>query len=144
MAYCTQADLEQKISPVELVQLTDDSHAGTVDAGVVSAAIAEADTLIDSYVGKVKKPPLSPVPGLIKNLSVALAIWNLHVRRNIVEPVRQIAYNDALKALGMIAQGTVTLGVEEAVALPEATEGGPATSTPLADRTFTKDTLSGF
>lgn len=144
MAYCVQSDLERKISLAELVQFTDDSHAGTVDVTAISAAIDEADTLINSYVGKVKMTPLSPVPGLIKHLSVTLAIWNLFTRRSVVDPVRQKAYDDAVKTLQAIAQGTVTLGVEEATVLPETTEGGPASSTSVADRVFTNDTLSGF
>lgn len=144
MAYCVQSDLERKISLAELVQLTDDSHAGTVDTTVIATAIDEADTLINSYVGKVKMTPLSPVPGLIKNLSATLAIWYLFVRRSTVDAVRQKAYDDAVKTLQSIALGTVTLGVEEATVLPETTEGGPASSTSIVDRVFTNDTLSGF
>ncbi len=144
MPYCGQSDLEKKISPAELIQLTDDAHAGTIDATVIAAAIDEADTLINSYVGKVKMTPLSPVPGLIKNLSVTLAIWSLFVRHSTVDAVRQKANDDAVKTLQAIAQGTVTLGVEEAAALPETTEGGPVSSTSVADRVFTRDSMGGF
>lgn len=144
MPYCVLADIQKKISDVELIQLTDDAATQTINTDNVDAAIAEADELIDSYVGKVKAVPLVPVPGLIKNLSVNIAIWNLHVRRSVVDGIRQKTYDDALKTLKLVAEGTVTLGEEEGILPEETTEGGPESSTPESDRKFTDDSLSGF
>lgn len=144
MPYCTLTDIQKKISDPPLIQLTDDDNTGTINTGNVDAAIEEADELIDSYIGKVKAVPLVPVPGIVKNLSVNMAIWNLHVRRSVVDPTREKAYDAAVKTLKLIAEGTVTLGEEEAVLPDETTEGGPQSSTDESDRTFTDDSLSGF
>jgi len=144
MSYSTLADIQKKIINDEIIELTDDDDTGSVDQVKIDSAIEEADEKIDSYVGKVKLVPLSPVPGIIKNISVTLAIWYLHERRGVSNDVREKAFNSALKALQMIAEGKVTLGDDEATAAPETTEGGPASSTKEEDRLFTKDTLSGF
>lgn len=46
MAYCTQADILKQISEEELIDLTDDTHAGSVNADVVTEAIEKADAMI--------------------------------------------------------------------------------------------------
>ena len=95
MAYSALSDLQKKIPAGEIIELTDDDNTGLVDQVKVDAAIEEADEQIDSYVGKVKTVPLSPVPGLIKNISVTLAVWYLHVRRGISNDVRETQFKAA-------------------------------------------------
>jgi len=143
MAYCTLADLQKKISTAELIQLTDDSGLA-IDQAKIDAVILEADELIDSYVGKVKTVPLNPVPGLIKNLSVNMAIWNLFVGRGSPDEVRETANRDAMKVLEKLTDRKVTLGDDESVLPESAIEGGPAVSAVEADREFNKTTLGNF
>ena len=144
MPYSTLGDMQKKIANEHIIELTDDDDTGSVDQAKVDAAIEEADEMIDSHVGRVKTVPLSPVPGIIKNLSVTMAIWYLHERRGISSEVREKGFNSALKTLQMIADGKVTLGDDEAVLPESTTEGGPQSSTTDEDRVFTKDTLTNL
>lgn len=144
MSYSTLEDLQKKISNDQLIELTDDVSADAIDQAKIDAAILEADELIDSYIGKVKAVPLSPVPGLIKNLSVNIAIWNLFVSRSVVDEVREGAYKEALKSLREIARRERTLGDDEAALPEQTTEGGPVSSRLEEDREFNNDSLTNF
>ena len=115
-----------------------------IDPIKIDAAILEADELIDSYVSKVKAVPLVPVPGLIKNLSVNMAIWNLFVGRGSPDDVRETASKDALKVLEKLADRRITLGDDESVLPESSTEGGPVSSNSASDREFNKTTLGNF
>jgi phage gp36-like protein len=67
MAYSTRADLVRRVGGDEkLVQLADLDNDGAEDAGVVDAAIAEADGLINSYAKKRHAVPIAnPSPELV-------------------------------------------------------------------------------
>ena len=136
MAYCAQADIEEQLSQSELVQLTDDADAGVVDTSVVARAIADADDEINSFLQERYTVPLSPVPGLIRKLSVDLAVYNLYSRRDLDAPVRTKRYEDATRLLKALARGDASLGLEPPPA--EAHGEGIQTSLKEADRIFTR------
>lgn len=74
MAYATTADLIQAVGgPAVLVQLTDFDGDGTTDSGVVDAAIAEADALIDTYACKRDRVPYAAPSIAIRKLSARFA-----------------------------------------------------------------------
>jgi len=75
VAYSVQADVERRVGgAAKLVQLTAAPGGTSVDTAIVAAAIAEADTLIDSYAHKRHKTPFaSPVPARITSLSAKIA-----------------------------------------------------------------------
>jgi phage gp36-like protein len=137
MAYCTQADIEEQLSEDELIQLTDDAGLGSVDTTVVDRAIADADDEINSYLQERYTVPLSPVPGLVRKLSVDLAIYNLYSRRDIEAPVRTQRYEADVKLLKSLAKGEASLGVEAPPA--EVHDEGIKTSRPESDRIFTRE-----
>lgn len=87
MAYSVEADIKEIISDEDLIQLTDDvAPVDTIDSALVSAAIDRADNKINGYLrGKQNPLPLSPVPPLIKDISVSLAVFQLYRRRPNVE-----------------------------------------------------------
>jgi phage gp36-like protein len=136
MAYSTLADIEEQLSEAELIGLTDDAAADAVDADVVTRAIADADEEIDGYVGSRVKVPLSPVPGIIRKYSVDIAVYNLYARRHASIPeIREKRYENALKFVGLVARGTVSLGTDDPEGNPPSTSGiavrsAPAVMTP--------------
>jgi len=142
MPYSSEAIVLEKISDDELVGLTDDANSGSKDSAKVDAAIAEADEIVDAYVGKVKAVPLSPVPGLIEKLSATIAIWKLHERRGAENEVRERAYDGAIKTLEKISKRIVTLGEEEAQATVSA--DAPSVAYKSKDAVFTESKLSNF
>ena len=135
MPYCILADIEKLIPEATVIQLTDDAGAGVVNTDVVDAAIGQGDEEIDTYMGSRYTAPMSPVPGIVKKLSVDIAIYNLYSRRmEEIPPLRSERYKNAIKLLGQIAAGTVSIG--------ESTEpdggGQVKVSTSVEDRIFTK------
>jgi len=109
MPYCLKADILTEISEEELIGLTDDEGAGTINDGRVTAAIAKADGIIDSYCGQVETVPFTVVPAVIKQHSMTLAIYYLYSRRSAVPEIRRTNYEDAMSHLKDIATGKAAL-----------------------------------
>jgi phage gp36-like protein len=142
MSYILPSDLESGgLSNAQLIQLTDDAKTGQVDTDKVTKAIEDAEAEVNGYLAKRYTVPIgAPIPNLVQKLSTDIAVWNLYRRRQRApENVRQ-AYEDAIKTLSKIADGTIVLDV--AVAPPAATLTGGEVFGP--ERIFTRDTLKGF
>ena len=136
MAYSEKADILEQITDEELIQLTDDSGIGSVDDGVVSRAIADADAEIDSYCATRYSVPFSGVPVMIRKLSVDIALYHLYSRRQLVVPEeRKDRYNAAIRYLRDVAKGIVSLGGD---APAQDTDGGPGATTSKSDRVFSR------
>jgi len=143
MPYSTSADLSKKIDESALIQLTDTTGSGVVDPDKVDRAIRDADAVIDSYVSKVYKTPLAPVPHVITGLSATLAIAGLHRFRSVDSPVWSAAHDAALGFLRKVAGGDVTL--EGAVTEPAPADDVSSTVTfNSAERRFSRESLKGM
>lgn len=143
MPYCTIDDISPtKLSEEELSRLTDE-EPNVINIDVVEQAIFEADSIIDSYLGKKLKVPIESVPDRVVHLSTTIAIYLMWSRRSnrsgMDETVRQ-NYEDAIKFLEQFAEGLVSIGIDPP---PVASSSQGAKST-ANDRTFTKDSLKGF
>ena len=141
MAYSIQTDILEQLDEDILIQLTDDADAGEVDADVVTRAIADADSEIDSYCGKRYTIPFSAVPVRVRKLSVDIAIYNLYARRKGAPEDRKTRYDNAIRFLKDVAKGLATLGEDDP-------DGSPAESNApdidQSDRIFTRDKMKGF
>lgn len=141
MAYCTLADIEA--AQDDLIELTDDSDAGTVDQTVVDKAIATASELIDGYLRGRYTLPLDPVPGLLTALAADVTLYRLYARRPRLAVPESLSdrYKNALKILENIQKGLVTLGA----GTPEVVTPAPAVSLVKAStRIFTDDMLEKY
>ena len=78
MAYSTLNDIEDQISEEKLAELTSDD-GDPVDETVVTKAIVDADSTIDSYISKAYSVPvmIMPVPPKLNQLSVTIAVYKL-------------------------------------------------------------------
>jgi phage gp36-like protein len=140
VAYCTLADILDKIPESEVINMTDDEGEGVVNQGRVNDAIADAQALIDSYAGKRHNVPLDPVPRVIQRAACVIAIYNLFARRLGAPEEWQRRHEAQVRWLRDLADGKVTLG------------GGDPTGTPNAEpvlaqsqtRIFSRDTLKDF
>ena len=140
MAYCTQSDLLNQTTTAELVQLTDDTGAGTVDSAKVDAAINAASATIDAYAGARYTLPLE-TSEKVKQLCVDLAIYELEKRRRRVREVTLSARDTALNFLRDLARGRAVLD-QPAGADPQSTEADIKKT--AADRTFDDTNLEGY
>ena len=110
MSYSTKANILLQLDSDTLTNLTDDTDSGTANDDVVNQAIADADALIDSYVGSSYAVPLTTIPAIIKNISVDIAIYNLYSRRTDTIPdIRKDRFTNALKYLQDISNGKIAL-----------------------------------
>ncbi len=139
MSYCDQDDILEQISESELIDLTDDIGAGSVNDAVLARAIADADAEIDSYCGARYTVPFSPTPLMIRRMSVDIAVWRLFTRRGVEAPGRKEQYDNAIRFLKDVAKGLVTIGADAPA--PD-DDGGPEASTVESDRTFTLGKIS--
>jgi len=139
MSYSVQDDILEQISEAELIDLTDDEGAGSVDTSAVARAIADADAEIDGYCATRYTVPFLPVPVMIRKLSVDIAIYNLYSRRgkgmgDIVPEDREKRYNNAIRFLRDVSKGLISLGAD---APAQDSGGGPEATTDKSDRVFT-------
>jgi phage gp36-like protein len=142
MAYCTQDDIEKLIPAADLAILTTENEQEP-DAAVVAKAIADADAEIDGYLGIKLSVPLSPVPELVKAISVDVAVYNLHKRRPLLpmpDTCRQ-SYADRINFLKNVVAGNTTIGATAALPTAVSTDVAEIGS---STRVFSTDTLKGF
>jgi phage gp36-like protein len=123
MAYCTLDDLKEKISEDILIELTDDDAAGVIDTARTDRAMADAESEIDSYCASRYRVPLDPVPGIIRKVSVDIAVYNLFQRRSGATEERQRDYKNAIAFLQNVASGKATLGQQPEPEAPEESTG---------------------
>jgi len=142
MPYIVQADLSEKVSTAELIQLTDDAKLGVVDTTVVAKLIASAEAEIDGYLATRYAVPLAaPVPTLVKKWAVDLTVYNLYLRRRRVTEDAQRAYDDAIKQLRDTAKGLLTLGLDPPPARSALSSQGAVLSNESA---WSRDKLDDF
>ena len=137
MSYSAQADLQNLLTPAQLVQLTDDNADGLADAAPITEAIAESAAEIDGYLGARYTVPIAPVPVLLKNLSVAIALWKLYSRRSILNEARRKAYEDARATLTNLSKGTMVLPAQGGGQVASASGDSAVADTSTDDRLFT-------
>lgn len=141
MGYVIQQQLVDRFGERLLLQVADraDPPAGTIDADVVSRALADTAAMIDGYLAGRYILPLEATPPLLTDLAAAIAIYKLH----IFAPEQKFAddYKDAVSTLTKIASGTVKLPV---AGIEPAGAGSAGVVTIDRERDFTPENLTGF
>lgn len=141
MAYSTTEDIIAAAGEEKLAQWTDDEAGATVDDVRTDAAIADADSLIDSYCSARYIVPFSPVPKSIRRASVAIAIKYIASRRSFtLTEGLQKAYDEAIAWLRDVARGLANITDAQA---PEAAPQAFG-SYSAEGRIMTRDKMSGF
>ncbi len=140
MSYATKAYMITRYDEQALIQLTDRAEVptGEIDDDVLDAALAEADSVVDSYLAPRYKVPLLSVPPIIPSKAAAIAYFILHRGRHSDE-TRQ-AYDDAIAFLKDVGKGVAQLdaeGLEPSSAIADA-------RVIASERTFSRDSLKGF
>ena len=109
MSYAAQADLELRYGAAELLAIADRDGDGIVDAGVVAAAVADAEQLADSYLAPRYATPLLAAPAPLVAAVCDMARYKLYANaREIPDHVKQ-AWSDALKFLRDLSEGRAVL-----------------------------------
>jgi len=144
MGYCDQTDIERRIGSTLLIELTDDSGAGTVDASVLGECISDADGVVNSFVRGQYSVPLTTVPDLIKRIATYVTVYYLYDRRASafggIPPHADANYKWAMEMLRDLRAGEIDLGIEP----PPAASTAQVSKTDGPTRTFTATTMMDF
>ena len=146
MAYATQSELTPlRLTQAELVQLTDDTNSGEVNAAVVSAALEEASGKVDSYCRARYVTPLQ-VGDDVVGLTIDIALYLLFSRRRNAKMTETIRtrYEDAMAFLKDIASEKASLDQPLTQAQPQASTAGPQISERDRHLAFRERNIEGF
>lgn len=142
MPYVTLLQLAEMPGALELAQVASDKHQRPVAAELmeltlragdrggypavevvhadaaaarIAQAIAEADAVIDGYLGRRYTLPLPNPPAILVTWSRAIVRYKLHNDRITDDRTDPVArdYRDAMKFLQLIAEGKFSLGIED-------------------------------
>lgn len=143
MSYCTLDDLKRKVDERTLVELTDATASGLIDAATVDRAVRDASAMVDSFAGKHYKVPFNPVPHAVADAVSALAARALHRYRGLSSPAWEQAGEEAMAFLEKLSEGKVAL--DGAVQKPAPSDDASSTLTFSASgRVFSRDLLKGM
>lgn len=113
MAYCTLADIIKLLPEAQLIRLTDDESLGAVNTDRVQEAIDSAAEEIDAWIGARVALPLSKAVPMLTQINVDMAVYNLYSRYSESMPdTREKRYQNAVRVLGKISDGSISLGVQ--------------------------------
>lgn len=141
MSYGSLQQLIERFGEQMLVQLTDRAEvpAGTIDAAVVDRALADTDAAINGYVGVRYRLPLNPLPDLVTDLALTIAIYKLHVFAP--DPKVKDDYDQAIRTLREISNGTVKL---DAAGVEPASSGASGVQFIDRERPLSPESMTGF
>jgi phage gp36-like protein len=140
MSYATEAKLDTEFGAEEITLLADRDRDGTRDAGVIAAALAWADNLINSKLVSVVPLPLTaPYPPRLVDIAADLAYYRLH-RIPTDEATKR--HDDAVRQLDAVRDGKENLGLDGTGAT--AMQEGGSVEVEAPARLFDDATLSGY
>lgn len=141
MPYCTLNDIQDMMDEDEIIRFTDDDGSGVVNTDVTDKAISGADALIDSYLAARYAVPIAPVPDILLDIAVDIAIYKISSRRSQAPEEIRTKYDDAVKWLIKVAAGTVKIPSAASAPSDQSNDAPVITTSP---RIFSRDSLKGF
>jgi len=136
--YAVRQDIIDRYGAPALTVAADRDGDGVEDVGVVDKAVADATTLIDSYLVERYALPLPQIPAVLTLTAVDIAFYRLCQSAAALTDEISKRNDLALRWLRDVADGRAGLGLPAA---PPSTGGGPqVVSNP---RQFTRGKLRG-
>jgi phage gp36-like protein len=145
MAYATQDDLVPlRMTESELVQLTDDTKSGEVNADVVTAVLEEASGRVDSYCRGRYVTPLQP-SDVVKALTLDIAVYLLFSRRRNAKMSDTVhdRFDQAMALLKDISTSKASIDQPGTQQTPQTSTGSAVVSGNAHPR-FNEHDLKGF
>ena len=136
MPYCTQTDIEKRITAGDLVRLSDQDGDGISDADVVTQAIEDAQSVIDSYLSVKFVVPIAPVPNVLRQYCVTMACYILMKGRGALTKEMIDNYDKAVQWLKDVVAGKAALAATTA---PTEAPGAPGVDYSVGGRVFGRD-----
>ncbi|MEI6745539.1 MAG: DUF1320 domain-containing protein [Methylococcaceae bacterium] len=109
MAYCTQQDLIERFTEIELIQLTDVDNLGVINVTTVERALSDTDAEIDGYLaGRYNLPFVNPIATLNQK---ACDIARFYLQARQPTPNVQKRYEAVIHYFEQVAKGTIKLPI---------------------------------
>ncbi len=137
--YATQQNLVERFGDQELIELTDRSNIGEIDAVVLTSALVDADSEINSYLVSRYPLPLTQTSDELVRLACDIAryrLWDVRASEQI-----KARYDAAIGKLRDISRGTASLSID--TSNKEIQETGSVNYS-APDRVFNDNALSGY
>jgi len=112
MPYSSVNDIKVRMSEKNLIEITQDNpESNMINESRVSTAILDADSLIDFFLSSRYNVPLAVTPGIIKQLSINIAIHELYkIKYDGEMPVTIVKrYEEAIDILRKMESGDYEL-----------------------------------
>ncbi len=87
----------------DLIALTDDSGAGTLDTAVLNRVITAADDKINAAIANIYQVPVSPVAPPVTAWSLTITCYMLY-RRRLVPDEKNNFYEDYRQVMDLLKQ----------------------------------------
>ena len=146
MQILTQAMIDNELGNLELIRLTDDAHAGSIDADVLDQVASNAESKLLVYVAQKYTLPLGLTDAnaarAVRAHCMAVCVYDLFVRRDgAATEARTKAFDAAIAWAKDIAKGIVGLPGES-----EAGQVGGLGHIVIEseDAAFSKESLNGL
>jgi len=137
VTYAVQQDLVDRFGQKEILELTDRTNTGNIDATVVGRALADADARINGYLQVRYVLPLASAPAVLVGIASDIARYYLFDDKATDQVTQR--YKDAIKFLQDVASGAASIGVD-AANQAAAASGGPQVQ--ANDRVLTRGSPS--
>lgn len=112
MAYATQTEAITLYGETYILTSVDRDKDGSPDATAFSSALDKASNVVDSYLGVRFDVPISPVPEVLKQYTVDIAVYYSSPDLALTKEKRR-RYEDAIAWLKLVAKGQASLGLDE-------------------------------
>lgn len=113
MPYAATENVERAAGGREkLIQLTDLSSAGQIDAAYLADAIEEADSWINSYLQHRIAVPVATPPEILRRVSAAETVYILKNRRESLTEADQTRHEERISWLEGVRKGEISLGTD--------------------------------
>lgn len=139
--YCTLDDILAMMDEAEVIRYTDDDDTGAINTDVTDKAIAGAGALIDSHLAVRYSVPVSPVPDILLDLAVDIAVYKISSRRGQSPEEIRKKYEDAIKYLEKVAAGKIVLPGASAAPTGSGSDAVAITTSP---RIFSRDSMKEY
>jgi phage gp36-like protein len=137
MGYATKTDVDDLYGTDLLVRVADYNRDGVPDQDVIDRGLQASDEICNAYLSSQYSLPVSPVPGVVKNCAIDIAVYKMALGRGARTDEMRVRYEDALSMLDKIATGKIGLGL-----LPTTKLAVDATGNPITDANGTQITIT--
>lgn len=110
MAYAVRDDIVDRYSASELLIVSDRNGDGVEDDDIITSALEDAASEIDSYLKVRYSLPFSSPPAVLTRVSIDIAMYRMSENAASLTDERRKRYDDAIAFLVGIAKGDISLG----------------------------------